>query len=438
MDTQSPHSVNSQGPIAPHLLPETATATTDDELVIGGVEVAALASEYGTPLFVYDEEHLRNRCREAVEVFGPDGAIYASKAFLCRAMAKLVHEEGMRIDVATDGELAIALASGVPAERLELHGNNKSLHELRTALTVGVGRIVVDSFDEFDRIAALVGQFDSSELRTKLLIRINPGIEVHTHEHVQTGNLDSKFGFPLSTGDAERALERGRSLSGLELVGIHLHIGSQVFSVENFLDGLGQVAPFVIDTDLPELVVGGGLGVAYTGDEQTPSLQHWGQAILNDCERVGIRAQISAEPGRSIVATAGVTVYEVGTIKAIPDVRTYVSVDGGMSDNPRPIMYDSAYEAFLANGVSKSRTMNVQVAGKHCESGDFVVRSGWLPADTAIGDLLVTPVTGAYGMSMASNYNKVQRPAVVFVADGTSRLVIRRETVDDLLITDVG
>lgn len=435
MDTQLTHAT---GPIARHLLPETATTTAEDALVIGGVPISELARQYGTPLFVYDEDHLRNRCREAVEVFGPDGAIYASKAFLCRAVAKLVHEEGMRIDVATDGELAIALASGVPAERLELHGNNKSMSELRAALQLGVGRIVVDSFDEFDRIAALIREFDGHELTSKLLIRINPGIEVHTHEHVQTGNLDSKFGFPLSTGDAERALARARSLTGVELVGLHLHIGSQVLSVENFLDGLREVAPFVIDTDLPELVVGGGLGVAYTGDESAPSLKSWGQAILQDCRNAGITAQISAEPGRSIVATAGLTVYEVGTIKEIPGVRTYVSIDGGMSDNARPIMYDSEYEAFLAHQVSAERTMAVQVAGKHCESGDFVVKSGWLPSTTSIGDLLITPVTGAYGMSMASNYNKVQRPAVVFVANGESRLVIRRETIDDLLLTDLG
>ncbi|MFV0318667.1 MAG: diaminopimelate decarboxylase, partial [Microthrixaceae bacterium] len=320
------------------LLPSTSTSDDAGHLRIGGIDLLDLARDFGTPLFVYDEAHLRARAAEAVEALGPDGAIYATKAFLCRAMARLAHEEGMRLDVATGGELAVALAAEVPAERLVLHGNNKAPWELRAALDAGVGRIVVDSFDEIDRIEALVA---TGLDRPKVLLRINPGIEVHTHEHVQTGNLDSKFGFPLSTGQAHDAVRRAADSSALDLVGLHMHIGSQVFSVENFLQGLREVAPFVVDEDLPELVVGGGLGVAYVEGEEAPTLSSWAGAIVRTCREAGIGAQVAAEPGRSIVAQAAVTLYEVGTIKFIPGVRTYVAVDGGMSDNPRPVLYGS-------------------------------------------------------------------------------------------------
>lgn len=417
------------------LLPDTAAADGSGRLSIGGVDLLALAEEHGTPLFVYDEEHLRARCREARQVFGDGGAIYATKAFLCRAMARLVHEEGLRLDVATGGELEIALAAGVPADRLVLHGNNKSLAELTRALGVGVGRIIVDSEVELDRIEELVA---AGSPRPKVLLRINPGIEVHTHEHVQTGNLDSKFGFPLPTGQAEDAMRRAAASASVELMGMHMHIGSQVFSVSNFLEGLRTVALFVADHEPEEFVVGGGLGVAYLAGEQAPTITEWGTAILDTCRSAGITARISAEPGRAIAASAAVTLYTVGTVKYIPGIRTYVAVDGGMSDNPRPVLYGSGYETFLPRASTSRREMPIRLVGKHCESGDLLVREGLVPADLAVGDVIATPVTGAYGHSMGSNYNKVTRPPVVFVRDGQARLVVRRETVEDLLATDVG
>lgn len=421
-------------PLPFHLLPDTATVDDNGRLSIGGCDVLELAERHGTPLFVYDEAHIRARCREAVSVLG-NGATYASKAFLCRAIARLVTEEGMRIDVATGGELQVVLAAGVPAERTVLHGNNKSSDELRLALEVGVGRLVVDSDDEMDRIEALV----ASGLPTpRVLLRINPGIEVHTHEHVRTGNLDSKFGFPLPTGQADDALARARSSNAMDLVGLHLHIGSQVFNVGNFLEGLRVVAPFVVAADLRELVVGGGLGVAYVAGESAPTITEWATAIVESCRSAGITSEIGVEPGRAVVGAAAVTLYTVGTVKFIPGVRTYVSVDGGMSDNPRPVLYGSGYETFLPRAATSRREMPIRLVGKHCESGDLLVREGRVPADLAVGDVIATPVTGAYGHSMGSNYNKVLRPAVVFVSKGVDRLVVRRETVEDLLATDVG
>jgi diaminopimelate decarboxylase len=341
----------------------------------------------------------------------------------------------MRLDVATGGELSVVLAAGVPAERVVLHGTNKSSEELALALTAGVGRVVVDSTDELDRIEALVA---AGGRRPQVLIRVNPGIEVHTHEHVQTGVLDSKFGFPLTTGQAEAALDRAAASAAVDLVGVHLHIGSQVFSVDNFADGLRAVAPFVRDADLPEFVVGGGLGVAYVAGEQAPDLRSWGESVLATCRAEGIRSAISAEPGRAIVASAAITLYTVGTVKFIPGVRTYVAVDGGMSDNPRPVLYGSGYETFLPRAAASRRDLPIRLVGKHCESGDLLVREGAVPADLSVGDVVATPVTGAYGHSMGSNYNKVLRPPVVFVRDGRAREVVRRETVDDLLATDLG
>ena len=422
-------------PLPLGLLPDSATVADDGRLLVGGVDVLVLAEEFGTPLFVYDEAHLRNRAREAVEVLGSDGAIYATKAFLCRAMARLVHEEGMRLDVATGGELAVVLAAGVPADRLVLHGNNKADWELRAALDAGVGRIVVDSDEELRRIESLVA---AGLPRPKVLLRINPGIEVHTHEHVQTGNLDSKFGFPLPTGQAHDAVARAAASGAMDLVGLHLHIGSQVFSVDNFLEGLRAVAPFVVDEGLPELIVGGGLGVAYVAGEEAPTLAAWGGAIVRACRAAGIAASIAAEPGRAIAAQAAVTLYTVGTMKFIPGVRTYVAVDGGMSDNPRPVLYGSGYETFLPRAVAARRELPIRLVGKHCESGDLLVREGRVPGDLAVGDIIATPVTGAYGHSMGSNYNKVMRPPVAFVRDGEARLVVRRETIADLLAADLG
>jgi diaminopimelate decarboxylase len=416
------------------LLPDTAEADGRGHLLIGGCDTLDLAAEFGTPLFVYDEDHLRRRAREAVAAFG-DGAIYASKAFLCTAMARLAHEEGMRIDVATGGELAVALAAGVPASRLVLHGNNKSEAELRMALDTGVGRVVIDGFDEIARIERLV---DAGAPVPDVLVRVTPGVEAHTHEFIATGQDDSKFGFTVSSGAADEAIDLVRSSPFMRLAGIHTHIGSQVFRAASYADALEVLARFVRPHEVEELCIGGGLGVAYVEGESAPTISEWAGILRGEVERHGISARLSVEPGRAIVAAAALTLYTVGAIKTIPGVRTYVAVDGGMSDNPRPVLYGSGYETFLPRAVGAARSRRVRVVGKHCESGDVLVPDGAVPQDLAVGDILATPVTGAYGHSMGSNYNKVLRPAVVFVRAGQARVVVRRETYADLLATDTG
>jgi diaminopimelate decarboxylase len=358
-------------------------------------------------------------------------------------MARLAHEEGMCLDVSTGGELHVALAAGVPPDRLVLHGNNKSDGELEAALSAGVGRIVIDSFDEIDRIEQLVSESKgrSSAVRPKVLARITPGIEVHTHEFIQTGQDDSKFGFGLASGAANRAAQRLSALESdgiVEFVGIHAHIGSQVFALAQFARAVEVLAAFFVPLGLPEFVVGGGLGVAYINGEEAPTLAEWAASVRHACRQAGIGddVRVTAEPGRAIVASAALTLYRVGTVKDVSNLRTYVSVDGGMSDNPRPVLYGSGYEAFLPRETASARPRAVRVVGKHCESGDVVVADAFVPGDIAVGDILATPVTGAYGHSMASNYNKVPRPAVVFVADGKARTVVRRETFDDLVRLD--
>ncbi len=418
------------GPVPVDLLPDSAT-TIDDRLAIGGCDVIELTERFGTPVFVYDEDHLVRRCREAVAAF-PDGVSYASKAFLCRAMARLAHEQGMDIDVSTGGELFVALDAGVPASAMVMHGNNKSDAEIRFALESGVDRIVIDSLDEVDRIDALLAPGAS----VRVLVRVNPGVEAHTHEYLRTGAVDSKFGIPTADGSAEAAMARLRASSRFDLIGIHAHVGSQVFDVESFARVCEVLAPLAADVE--ELSIGGGLGVAYVTGESAPTIAEWGSAVHRAATAAGVRARITAEPGRSIVARAAVTAYRVGTIKEVPGVRTYVSVDGGMSDNPRPVLYGSGYEAFLARAVGAGRPRRVRVVGKHCESGDVLVRDADLPDDVAVGDVVVTPVTGAYGHSMGSNYNKILRPPVVFVREGDGRVVVERETYSDLTARDVG
>jgi diaminopimelate decarboxylase len=418
--------------LPPHLLPLTAALGAGGRLSVGGCDVVELADELGTPLFVYDEAHLRARCAEAVAAFG-DGAVYAGKAFLCTAMAALVHEEGLGLDVASEGELHVALAAGVPAERLVLHGNNKSTSELARALDAGVGRVVVDSHDELDRLEALVAE---GAPRPRVLVRVTPGVAAHTHEYVMTGQDDSKFGFGLASGAAAAAVERAVASPAVELVGVHAHIASNVFVLSSFAKAVERLAPFVVPLGLPELSLGGGLGVAYVTGEEAPSITQWAAALRTACAGAGVTARLSVEPGRAVAAGAALTLYRVGTIKVLPGIRTYVSVDGGMSDNPRPVVYGSGYEAFLPRAAAAERPRAVTVVGKHCESGDVLVRDAHLPLDVAVGDVLATPVTGAYGHSMASNYNKVPRPAVAFVAGGEARVVVRRETLDDLLRLD--
>ena len=385
------------GPIPFDLLPDTAATDAEGQLTVGGCNVLDLATEFGTSLFVYDEAHLRNRCREAVAAFG-EGVAFAGKAFLCRAMAKLAYEEGMHIDVASGGELHVVLSAGVPADRVVLHGNNKSEAELSAALDAGVSRIVVDSFDEIDRIEAL-----RHSATPKVLLRVTPGVKAETHDFVSTGQDDSKFGFGVSSGHAMQAVERASASDAMELVGIHNHIGSQVFRVESFGQALKVVAEFTEPLGLGELSVGGGLGVAYVEGESAPTISAWGAMIAEACDRLGVSATVLAEPGRAITAQAAMTLYTVGTIKTLPNIRTYVAVDGGFGDNPRPVLYGSDYTSFLPRDPGADRPQRVRIVGKHCESGDILVREAPVPDDLAVGDILATPVTGAYGQGMGSN-----------------------------------
>jgi diaminopimelate decarboxylase len=424
-------------PLDPRLLPDSARIDASGRLSIAGVDLLDLAGTYGTPLFVYDEAHLRARCREAREAFD-DGVAYATKAFLCKEMARLAHDEGLCLDVSTGGELEVALAAGVPSDRLVLHGNNKSEAELARALEVGVGRIVVDSFDEIARLGRLVEALPPRTARPKVLVRVTPGVEAHTHEFVRTGQEDTKFGFSVVSGAASKAVAALELMGGVELVGVHAHIGSQVFDVSSFERAAEVLGAFAAPLELPELVVGGGLGVAYLNGERAPTIAEWARATRVALAKVGLApgTRVTAEPGRAIVAAAAVTLYTVGSIKDLPGIRTYVAVDGGMSDNPRPVLYGSGYEAFLPRATNAPRPRAVRVVGKHCETGDVLVAEAQLPADLVVGDVLATPVTGAYGYSMASNYNKVPRPPVLFVAGGHARVVVRGETLEDLLRLD--
>ncbi len=421
----------STDPIPLHLLPDSATNEAG-RLAIGGCDVVELVEQFGSPLFIYDEQHLIDRCEEAVAAFGP-GVAYASKAFLCRAMARIAADAGMNIDVATGGELHIALSAGVPPASIVFHGNNKSSTEIAEGLRAGAGTIVVDSFDEMDRIEALV---IPSVSVPDVLIRVNPGIEAHTHEYLQTGVPDSKFGFPIAGGTASAAIARAKASDSMSYRGVHAHVGSQVFDVESYRKAIAALAPFVTESDAEEFSVGGGLGVAYVEGESESTISEWAQIVNAAAADAGITARITAEPGRSIVAKAAVTAYTVGTIKSVPGVRTYLAVDGGMSDNPRPVLYGSGYEAFLPRAVGSERPASFRIVGKHCESGDVIVKNASLPSDVAVGDVVCTPVTGAYGHAMGSNYNKVPRPPVVFVKKGEARVVVRRETYEDLLATD--
>ncbi len=431
MSQSSP--IEPTAPVAPSLLPMTSTILANGHLAVGGCDVVSLALEHGTPVFIYDEAHLRARCQEAVEAFG-DGVAYATKAFLCTAMAKLALEEGLCLDVATGGELDVALRAGASGERIVLHGNNKSDDELARAIDVGVRRIVVDSDDEITRLSSLAHAGPIN-----VMLRVTPGVEAHTHEFVRTGQEDSKFGLSIASGAATRAIERMAGLAGIELVGIHAHIGSQVFDVSSFAKAAEILAGFFVPLDLEELCVGGGLGVAYVAGEAAPSITEWADAVLVALRAAGVpdEVRVTAEPGRSIAAQAAVTLYRIGTIKALEGIRTYVAVDGGMSDNPRPVLYGSGYEAFDPARVAARRPQAVRIVGKHCESGDVIVPDARLPDGFGVGDLIATPVTGAYGYSMASTYNKVPRPPVLFVNDGDAHLVIRRERFEDLSALDV-
>jgi diaminopimelate decarboxylase len=428
------------------LWPATAAKDEAGELHIGGLPVSRLADEYGTPAYLLDEEDFRARCRGFKAAFAGAHVFYAGKAFLCKAIVRILHEEGLYLDVCTGGELATALVAGMDPARIGFHGNNKSVSELSRALDAGVGRIIVDSFDEIARLAALAREKGK---RPRVMIRVTVGVEAHTHEFIATAHEDQKFGFSLAGGEAFRAAEAILAEDVLELRGLHSHIGSQIFDASGFevsarrILGLHKRIRDELGVGLPELDLGGGFGIAYTSqDDPEPAADladRMRKIVEDECSVLGVdQPHLSVEPGRAIVGPAVFTLYEVGTVKPMEGLRTYVSVDGGMSDNIRTALYDASYSATLASRRSPAGPMLARVVGKHCESGDVVVKDEFLPADVRPGDLLAVPGTGAYCRSMASNYNHVPRPPVIAVRDGQSRVIVRRETEDDLLALDVG
>ncbi|GAA2071342.1 diaminopimelate decarboxylase [Streptomyces albiaxialis] len=426
---------------------QTVQRDGDGAVRVGGIDVRQLAEEFGTPAYFLDEADFRARCRAWRDAFGHDADVfYAGKAFLSRAVVRWLNEEGLNLDVCSGGELATALGAGMPAERIALHGNNKSTEEISRAVEAGVGRIVLDSYQEIARVAHIARKLG---VRQRVQIRVTVGVEAHTHEFIATAHEDQKFGLALADGDAAEAVRRVLQLDSLELIGIHSHIGSQIFDMAGFEVSARRVVGLLADirdehgVELPEIDLGGGLGIAYT-PEDDPSEPHEIAKALRDivtreCESAGLAVpRLSVEPGRAIVGPTAFTLYEVGTIKELDGLRTYVSVDGGMSDNIRTALYDAEYSVALVSRASDAPPMLSRVVGKHCESGDIVVRDAFLPADLAPGDLLAVPATGAYCRSMASNYNHALRPPVVAVRDGEARAVVRRETEEDLLRLDVG
>lgn len=424
-------------------------------LTVGGVDVRDLAAEYGTPAYVVDEADFRARCRDFRAAFDADPAggaaprgdvYYAGKAFLCAAVARWIAEEGLGLDVCTGGELAVALAAGFPPERIALHGNNKSPAELAAAVDAGVGRIVLDSFEEIARLAYLAAERGATP---KVLVRVTTGVEAHTHEFIATAHDDQKFGFALSSGAAAEAVRRVLALDRLELVGLHSHIGSQIFDTAGFelaahrVVGLLRQVRDENGVELPELDLGGGLGIPYVPEDDPLDIKTMADGlrtiVSQECAVTGLpEPRLTVEPGRAIAGPSAVTLYEVGTVKDVDSLRTYVSVDGGMSDNIRTALYDADYTCALASRSSNAGPRLCRLVGKHCETGDVLVRDLYLPADIAPGDLVAVAATGAYCRSMASNYNYLPRPAVIAVADGQARVVVRRETDDDLLRLDPG
>lgn len=440
--------------LAPLVWPRTARRE-GGALTVGGVDVRDLAQEFGTPLYVVDEEDFRQRAREYAAAFseggwheggGHDGSVhYAGKAFLCGAVVRWLAEEGLGLDVCTGGELALALAAGFPPERITMHGNNKSADELVMGLEAGVGRIVVDSFEE---IARLGFHAERLGLRPKVMVRVTTGVEAHTHEFIATAHDDQKFGFSRNSGAALEAVRRILALPQLELVGLHSHIGSQIFETDGFEVAAHRVAELLVAIRdehrvvLPELDLGGGFGIAYLPEDEPIDAKliadNMRDIVARECRAYDLPVpRLTVEPGRAIAGPGGITLYEVGTIKDVEGIRTYVSVDGGMSDNLRTALYGAEYTAGLVSRESAADPMLSRLVGKHCESGDIIVRDLWLPEDVSPGDLVAVAATGAYCRSMASNYNHVTKPAVVAVRDGAARVIVRRETVADLLRLDM-
>ena len=429
------------------LLPETAVVGKNGNLSVGGCDIVELAAEFGTPLYVFDEATLRQTCAEYRTAFArryeDSLVIYAAKAFLNKALAVIVMEEGLGLDVVSGGELSISKSVGFPMDKVYFHGNNKSRDELELAISAGVGRIVIDNLHELP----LVNEVAKRSGRTQeVLLRLTPGIDSHTHEHVTTGVIDSKFGLPLTTGQAEQAVVEAISASNLELVGLHVHLGSLIFSAEPYQKAIEVVFEFASEMrrrhrlQFQEFSPGGGFAIQYTRDAPAPGSDFFAgaiaDAVLSSSERLSMdRPRLVVEPGRAIVGRAAVAVYRVGAIKDIPGVRRYVAVDGGMADNIRPALYGSRYEALVANKATLDGTETVTVAGKFCESGDILARDVKLSA-VEPGDVLVIPAAGAYCLPLASNYNASPKPAIVLVNNGSARIIRQRETYDDLMRYD--
>ena len=407
-------------------------------LEVGGCDVVEVAREFGTPAYIYAEGDIRTRARAYLDAFRARTAdfevVFASKAAPITAILSLLGEEGLSADVASGGELHTALRAGVDPGRIHLHGNNKTEVELRLAVDAGVGHVICDSFAEITRLDSICA---AAGARQRVLIRVTPGIKPDTHSYVQTGQLDSKFGFGLGDGLAARGVEAVGASANLDLVGLHAHIGSQIFELDPYVRTIEALAELADPGWCELLNVGGGLGIAYTAEDEPPAIEDYVEVNVRGVERVFERTpRILVEPGRSLVGNAGITAYTVGTVKEIPEVRTYVAVDGGMSDNLRPMLYGSRYEAIVADRASEPADTMVTVAGMHCESSDIIVRDTRIAAPRE-GDILVTPATGAYGYAMANNYNGVPRPPVILCDGGDARLVVRRETYDDLTARDV-
>ena len=429
------------------LFPFTAELDDSDHLLLGGCSAVDLAEEFGTPLYVYDEETLRGMCREFTGAFTGSYAnskvVYASKAYVNPAIARLMAEEGLGLDVVSGGELAVARAVEFPPEDIYFHGNNKTPEELAQALEYGVGRIVVDNHHELEILDSLAGRRGMVQ---KIWLRLSPSVDPHTHAHTTTGTLDSKFGLSIDTGDAEAAIVRALAAPNLQLTGLHFHLGSPIFELEPYSIAVDTVLTFASrfrdqGLELREFSPGGGFAIGYVTRQPPPPIADYAAVISSAvearCADLGFgRPRLVVEPGRAIVGRAGVAIYSVGAIKDIPGVRKYVSLDGGMGDNIRPALYEASYEAVVANRVSAAEEETVTLAGKFCESGDVLVRDISLPR-LEPGDLVAIPSSGAYAPSMASNYNLNGRPAIVMVGDGAARLIRRRETYEDMMAADV-
>ncbi len=421
----------------------------EGHLTIGGVDTTEIAKEYGTPVIVYDENSIRNNCRAFVgsidKYYNGNGrALYANKAFSCLEMCRICNDEKMGLDVVSGGEIYTALKAGFPAEKLYFHGNNKSYQELEYALTNGVGRIVVDNPEELGNISEIAKKLG---VTANIYMRIKPGIDAHTHDFIKTGQIDCKFGFALETGEAMENVKKAIEAENVQLVGLHCHIGSQIFDVDPFVLAAEVMMNFIIDIKnetgvvISELDLGGGFGIMYTGNDKPVAFDKYMKPVSEKVKEIASTNDIPVpfiliEPGRSIAGAEAVTLYTVGNVKQIPDIRTYVAIDGGMTDNPRYILYQAEYTALCANKADKPRDMKVTIAGKCCESGDLIQENTMIQA-VEKGDILAVLTTGAYNYSMASNYNRVPRPEVLMVKDGKVRTVIRRETYEDIIKNDI-